>query len=125
MTKKQISTGIIAFMILMSIYLVWRINSNTMAIASYDAGLPQQSSLGKLESFWTKYVGASKNSLTTYENREDAEADSNYSIIALMVIDIGGAVALYMLNRKPKPVPVQSEEDDWRSQRRSSRRRRR
>ena len=125
MTKKQISTGIIAFMILMSIYLVFRVNSNTMSIASYDAGINQQTGVGKLESFWTKYVGASKNSLTTYENREDAEADSNYSIIALMVIDIGGAVALYMLNRKPKPVPVQSEEDDWRSQRRSSRRRRR
>ncbi len=124
MTKKQISTGIIAFMILMSIYLVWRVNSNTMSIASYDAGINQQTGVGKLESFWTKYVGASKNSLTTYEDREDAEADSNYSIIALIVIDIGGAVALYMLNKKPKPVPVQTEEDDWRTQRRSSRRRR-
>ena len=124
MTKKQISTGIIAFMILMSIYLVFRVNSNTMSIASYDAGINQQTGVGKLESFWTKYVGASKNSLTTYEDREKAEADSTYSIIALFVIDIAGVVAVYVLNKKPKPVPVQTEEDDWRTQRRSSRRRR-
>lgn len=126
MTKKQISTGIIAFMILMSIYLVFRVNSNTMSIASYDAGINQQTGVGKLESFWTKYVGASKNSLTTYEDREKAEADSTYSIIALFVIDIAGVVAVYVLNKKPKPVSVPTdEEDDWRNQRRGGRRRRR
>ena len=124
MTKRHISIAVVVLMILTNIYLILRVNSNTMSIASYDAGLPQQSSIGKLESFWTSYVGASKNSMTTYEDREDAEADSNYSIIALFVIDIVGAAALYMLNRKPKPVPVEGEEDDWRAQRRERRRRR-
>ena len=126
MTKKQISIAVVVLMILMNIYLILRVNSNTMSIASYDAGINQQTGVGKLDSFWTKYVGASKNSFTTYEDRSKAESDSNFSIIALFVLDIAGAVALYMLNKKPKPVPVQSdEEEDWRSQRRGSRRRRR
>lgn len=124
MTKKQFSIGLIVLMILSNIYLVWRVNSNTMAAATYDAGISQQTGVGKLESFWTKYVGASKNSLATYEDRQKAEADSNRSIAVLFVLDIIIVGALVYLNRKPKPVPVETDEDDWRNQRRGRRRRR-
>lgn len=125
MSKKHISIALIVFMILSNIYLVLRVNSNTMSIASYDAGISQRTGVGKLESFWTKYVGASKNSLTTYEDRSNAESDSTRSIIVLFVLDILIVVGLYVLNKKPKPVPVQNdEEEDWRNQRRGRRRRR-
>lgn len=125
MTKRQISIAITVLIILTNIYLIWRVNSNTMAIASYDAGINQQTGVGRMESYWTKYIGASKNSATTYEDRLNAESDSNFSIGALIVLDIIFIVALVYLNRKPKPVPVQSDaEDDWRSERRGRRRRR-
>lgn len=125
MTKRQISIAIIVLIILTNIYLIWRVNSNTMAIASYDAGINQQTGVGRMESYWTKYIGASKNSATTYEDRLNAESDSNFSIGALIVLDIIFIGALVYLNRKPKPVPVQTDaEDDWRSERRGRRRRR-
>ena len=123
MTKRQISIAIIVLMILTNIYLIWRVNSNTMAIASYDAGINQNTGVGRLESFWTKYVGASNNSAVTYEDRANAESDSNFSIGALIVLDIIFIGALVYLNRKPKPVSVQTDDDDWRSQRRGRRRR--
>ena len=122
MTKKQISIALVALAILTNIYLIWRINSNTMSIASYDAGISQQTGVGKLESFWTGYVGASKNSATTYEDRSNAESDSNYSMLALFVVDVVIVGALYMLNKKPKPEPVQVDAEDWRNQRRGRRR---
>ena len=123
--NRQISIAIIVLMLLTNIYLVWRINANTMAIASYDAGISQRTGVGKLESFWTKYVGASKNSATTYEDRLNAESDSNFSIIALVVLDIVFIGALVYLNKKPKPVPAQTEsdDDDWRVERRGRGRR--
>lgn len=125
MAKRQISIVIIVLMLLTNIYLVWRVNANTMAIASYDAGISQRSGVGKLESFWTKYVGASKNSATTYEDRLNAESDSNFSIIALVVLDIVFIGALVYLNKKPKPVPAQTDsDDDWRVERISKGRRR-
>ena len=125
MTKRQISIAITVLIILTNIYLIWRVNSNTMAIASYDAGINQQTGVGRMESYWTKYIGASKNSATTYEDRLNAESDSNFSIGALIVLDIVFIGALVYLNRKPKPIPVQSDsEDDWRSERRGRRRRR-
>lgn len=124
MAKRQISIVIIVLMLLTNIYLVWRVNANTMAIASYDAGISQRSGVGKLESFWTKYVGASKNSATTYEDRLNAESDSNFSIIALVVLDIVFIGALVYLNKKPKPVPAQTDSnDDWRVERRGRGRR--
>ena len=123
MTKKQLSIGLVVLMILSNIYLVWRVNANTMAAAAYDAGISQQTGVGRLENFWTKYVGASKNSLMTYEDRTKAEADSNRSIAVLFVLDIIIIGALIYLNRKPKPAVV-AEEDDWRNQRRGRRRRR-
>lgn len=125
MAKRQISIAVIVLMLLTNIYLVWRVNANTMAIASYDAGISQRSGVGKLESFWTKYVGASKNSATTYEDRLNAESDSNFSIIALVVLDIVFIGALVHLNKKTKPMPAQTEsDDDWRVERRGRSRRR-
>ncbi len=120
MNKKYISIAVITLMVIANVYLIWRINSNTMSMASYDAGISQRSGVGKLESFWTGYVGASKNESTTYEDRANAESDSTYSIIILVLLDIAGFGALYVLNRKPKPAPVQ-DDDDWRVPRRGRR----
>ena len=126
MTKRNISIAIIVFMILTNIYLVLRVNSNTMSIASYDAGINQRTGVGRLESYWTKYIGASKNFNATYEDRERAESDSTRSIMILFVLDIVCIGALYMLNRKPKPVPVAVDDDDvWPGERRGRSRRRR
>lgn len=120
MSKKSISIAIVVFMVITNVYLIMRINSNTMSMASYDAGISQRSGVGKLESFWTGYVGASKNESTTYEDRANAESDSNYSIIILLALDIVCFGALYKLNKKPKPAPVQ-DDDDWRIPRRGRR----
>ena len=122
MTKKTVSIIIAAVMILSNVYLIYRIHSNTMTAASYDAGISQRTGVGRLESFWTKYVGASKNESTTYEDRANAESDSNIAIAILVLLDVAGFGALYVLNRKPKPVPVQDDEDDFRFNRRGRRR---
>ena len=68
MTKKNISIALLVFMVLTNVYLIYRVNSNTMAIASYDAGISQRTGVGKLETYWTKYIGASKNSAMSYED---------------------------------------------------------
>ena len=122
MNKKTISIIIAAVLLLANGYLVYRINTNTMIAASYDAGISQRTGVGKMETFWTKYVGASKNESTTYEDRSNAESDSNLSLGLLLLLDVAGLGALYALNRKPKPAPVQ-EDDDWRAPRRGGRRR--
>lgn len=123
MNKKTISIIIAAVLLLANGYLVYRINTNTMIAASYDAGISQRTGVGKMETFWTKYVGASKNESTTYEDRSNAESDSNLSLGLLLLLDVAGLGALYALNRKPKPVPVQNDDDDWRAPRRGGRRR--
>jgi len=114
MTKKMLSRILLAVLIISNIYLVWRVNANTMSIASYDAGISQRTGVGKLESFWTKYIGGSKGSLT-YEDRERAEADSQTVTYVLIVLDVVLIGAMYLLNRKPKPKPAPIEDDDWRS----------
>ena len=124
MTKKNLSIAVLVIMILSNIYLIYRVNSNTMAIASYDAGISQRTGVGKLETYWTKYIGGSKNSATTYEDRENAEADSNYSIIALIVLDAIFIGALIQLNKKPKPVRAPLTEDEEYLRERRARRRR-
>lgn len=126
MSKQTISRIILAVMIVANIYLVYRVDANNTAITSYDAGISQRSGVGKLESFWTKYVGGSKDSSMTYEDRDNAANDSSFSIGLMFVLDIIAVAALYMLNKKPKPAPVQDDDDDWRrsSRSRSSRRRR-
>ena len=121
MTKQTLSRIILAVMIITNIYLIWRVNSNTMSIASYDAGINQRTGVGKLESFWTGYIGGSKSS-GTYEDRARAESDSQTTTYLLIVLDIIFVGAIYFLNKKPKPAPVK-DDDDWRVPRRSRRRR--
>lgn len=123
MSKQMISRILIAIMVVVNVFLVYRVSSNNMTIASYDAGISQRNGVGKLESFWTKYIGGSKDSSVTYEDRENAEFDSTISIALLFVLDIAFAGALYTLNKKPKPAPVPDDYDEWPGQRRSRRRR--
>ena len=121
MTKKMLTRILFAVLIISNVYLVWRVNANTMSISSYDAGISQRTGVGKLESFWTKYIGGSKNS-STYEDRERAEADSQTVTYVLIVLDVVLVGAMYFLNRKPKPKPAHVEDDDWRAPRRGRRR---
>ena len=126
MTKKNISIAVLVLMILTNVYLIWRVNSNTMTIASYDAGISQRTGVGKLESYWTKYIGGSKNAATTYEDRLNAENDSTYSIIALVLLDIVFVAVIFKLNKKPKPAKVQlTPEEEWERERRAINRRHR
>ena len=123
MNKKIISAIIVGVMILTNIYLVYRVSSNNMTVAAYDAGISQRSGVGQLETFWTKYIGGRKNSSMTYEDRANAETDSTISIVLLCVIDIACGVALYKLNHTPKPAPVVDEDEEWRRRQRRTRRR--
>jgi len=126
MTKKNISIVLLVLMIITNAYLIWRVNANTMAIASYDAGISQRTGVGKLETFWTKYIGGAKDSSLSYEDRAKAESDSNNSIIVLFVLDIIFIAALYKLNKKPKPVKAPlTREEEWERERRAMGRRRR
>ena len=122
MNKQLITRIIFAVLIISNIYLLYRINSNTMAIASYNAGISQRSGVGKLESFWTKYIGGSKNS-SSYEDRQRAESDSNTVTNILIVLDAVLVSAIYFINKKPKPKPAPVEDDDWRKIPRRGRRR--
>ena len=126
MTKKNISIALLVLMIITNAYLIWRVNANTMAIASYDAGINQRTGVGRMETFWTKYIGGSKNSSVSYEDRANAESDSNTSIMVLFLLDIVFIGALYKLNKKPKPVEVPlTREEEWERERRAMGRRRR
>ena len=125
MTKKNISIALLVLMVITNAYLIWRVNSNTMTIASYNAGLSQRNGVGQMESYWTKYIGASKNSSLSYEDRANAEADSSNSIVVLFVLDIIFIGVLYKLNKKPKPVEVPlTREEEWEREKRAMRRRR-
>ena len=121
MTKQTITRILLAILILTNIYLVYRVHSNIMSVAAYDAGINQRTGVGQLESFWTKYIGASKN-LSSYDDRTRAEADTRTVTNILIILDVVLVGGIYFLNRKPKvkPAPV---EDDWRVPRRSRRRR--
>ena len=122
MDKKIVSRILLALMIVTNIYLLYRVNSNTMSIAAYDAGINQRTGVGQLESFWTKYIGGSKGS-GTYEDRARAESDSQTSTHVLIVLDVVLIGAIYLLNKKPKPKPAPVEDDSWRRIPRRSRRR--
>ncbi|MBR4642680.1 MAG: hypothetical protein IKO74_08200 [Selenomonadaceae bacterium] len=122
MDKKIVSRILLALMIVTNIYLLYRVNSNTMSIAAYDAGINQRTGVGQLESFWTKYIGGSKGS-GTYEDRARAESDSQTSTYVLIVLDVVLIGAIYLLNKKPKPKPAPVEDDSWRRIPRRSRRR--
>ena len=126
MTKKNISIALLVLMVITNAYLIWRVNSNTMTIASYNSGLSQRNGVGQMESYWTKYIGATKNSSLSYEDRLNAESDSSYSIIALFVLDAIFIAAIYKLNKKPKPVEVPlTREQEWEREKRAMMRRRR
>ena len=121
MTKQTISRILLAVLIISNVYLIWRIHSNTMSIASYDAGINQRTGVGQLESFWTKYIGGSKG-FGTYEDRQRAESDSQTVTTVLIVLDVVLIGSIYFLNRKPKPKPAPVD-DDWRVPRKGRRRR--
>lgn len=123
MDKKIISRILLAIMIITNIYLIYRVNSNTMSIASYDAGINQRTGVGQLESFWTKYIGGSKG-FSTYEDRARAESDSQTSTYVLIILDVVLIGAIYILNKKPKPKPAPVEDDSWNKLSRRGRRRR-
>ena len=126
MTKKNISIALLVLMIITNVYLIYRVNANIMAIAAYDAGISQRTGVGRLETFWTKYIGGSKDASLSYEDRTRAESDSSNSIIALFVLDIVFIAALYRLNKKSKPVEVPlTREEEWERERRAMGRRRR
>ena len=119
MTKKNISIALLVLMVITNAYLIWRVNSNTMTIASYNSGLSQRNGVGQMESYWTKYIGASKNSAMSYESRAEAEADSTHSIFVLFILDIVLIGAIFKLNQKPKPVEVPlTREEEWERERR-------
>ena len=122
MNKQLVTRILIAILIISNLYLVWRVHSNIMSVAAYDAGINQRTGVGQLESFWTKYIGASKN-LSSYEERTRAESDSQTATNVLIFLDIVFIGGIYFLNRKPKPKPAPVDEDDWRSPRRARRRR--
>ncbi|MBQ6759780.1 MAG: hypothetical protein IJP42_11970 [Selenomonadaceae bacterium] len=122
MNKQLVTRILIAILIISNLYLVWRVHSNIMSVAAYDAGISQRTGVGRLESFWTKYIGASKN-LSSYEERTRAESDSQTATNVLIFLDVVLIGGIYFLNRKPKPKPAPVDEDDWRSPRRSRRRR--
>lgn len=125
MTKRNISIALLVLMIITNVYLILRVNSNNMRVASYDAGISQRSGVGKLESYWTKYIGASKDSSLSYEDRANAESDSTYSIMLLFILDIVFVAAIFKLNKKPKPVAAPlTEEEEFERERRARRRRR-
>ena len=125
MTKRNISIALLVLMILTNVYLIWRVNSNNMVIASYDAGISQRSGFGKLGRYWSEYIGASRDSSMSYEDKADAESDSNYSIMLLFILDIVFVAAIFKVNKKPKPVEVPlTEEEEWERERRARRRRR-
>lgn len=113
MNKKYITIALVAVLIVVNVYLIWRINSNTMAAMSYDAGISQRTGVGKLESFWTEYTGGQKNSSMTYEDMESAQSDSTISVAILIFLDVVIIGGLIFLNKKPKPVAVEPEEDDY------------
>lgn len=121
MTKQTITRILFAILVISNVYLIWRVHSNTMSIAAYNAGINQRTGVGRLESFWTKYIGGSKN-FSSYEDRANAESDSQTVTNVLIVTDIILVGAIYFLNKKPKPKPV-VEDDDWRKTPRRSRRR--
>lgn len=122
MTKQTLTRIILAVLVVSNIYLIYRVNANTMAIASYDAGISQRSGFGKLKNSWVNYIGGSKNS-STYEDRQRAESDSSTVTNILIVLDIVLVSAMYYINRKPKPKPAPAEDDDWRRTPRRGRRR--
>lgn len=115
-TKYTISRILFAFLVISNIYLLYRVDSNNVAISNYNAGYSQRTGVGKMDSFWTKYIGGAKN-LSTYEDRKRTEEDSNNAMIFLFVMDAVLVGAIYWLNKKPKVIEPQLTEEEKRRQR--------
>ena len=116
-TKYTISRVLFAFMVISNIYLLYRVDSNNVAISNYNAGYSQRSGVGQMDSFWTKYIGGIKNPLSTYEDRIRTEEDSNNSMIFLIVMDAVLVGAIYWLNKTPKVTEPELTEEEKRRQR--------
>ena len=116
-TKYTISRVLFAFLVLSNIYLLYRVDSNNVAISNYNAGYSQRSSLGQLDSFWTKYIGGIKNPLSNYEDRVRTEEDSNNAVMTLFVMDAVLVAAIYWLNKTPKVKEPELTEEEKRRQR--------
>ena len=123
MDKKIISRILLAIMVISNIYLVYRINSNTMSIISYNPDISPRTSMSKFDNFWAESVGGSKKSLS-YEDKLHAESDSQTSTYMLIILDVVFVGAIYFLNKKPKPKPAPVEDDSWNKLSRRGRRRR-
>ena len=121
MSKKAITRILFAVLVISNIYLLLRVNSNTMSIISYNSEFSPRTSISKFDNFWVDSVGGSKSSIS-YEDKLRAENDSQIATYVLILLDVVLVGAIYFLNKKPKPKPAPVE-DDWRSPRRSRRRR--
>ena len=105
MTKQNISRILLAVLIVVNVYAIYRIHSNMTISSSYDAGHSQRTGVGQLENFWANYTGNTKNFEITYEDKLKADSDSNTAMIVLGVLDVVLIGALYLLNKKPAAPP--------------------
>lgn len=120
MTKQTIVRILFAVLVISNIYLLLRVNSNTMSIISYNSAFSPRAAISKFDNFWTDSVGGSKGSIS-YEDKINAENDSQIVTNVLIVLDIVLVGAIYFLSKKPKPKPAPVD-DDFRRPRRSKRR---
>ena len=120
-SKYILSRILFAVLVISNIYLIYRVSENNIAVSNYNAGYSQRTGVGQFDSFWTKYIGGSKSSVSSYEDKLNTAYDSKISVDILLILDVVLVGAIYYLNRKPKPAPVEEDEDDWRFPRRSRR----
>ena len=119
--KHILSRILFAVLVISNIYLIYRVSENNIAVSNYNAGYSQRTGVGQLDSFWTKYIGGSKSPISSYEDKLNAAYDSKISVDILLILDVVLVGAIYFLNRKPKPAPVEEDDDDWRIPRRTTR----
>lgn len=114
-----LSRILFAVLVISNIYLIYRVSENNIAVSNYNAGYSQRTGVGQLDSFWTKYIGGSKSPISSYEDKLNTAYDSKISVDILLILDVVLVGAIYFLNKKPKPAPVEEDDDDWRISRRS------
>lgn len=119
--KHILSRILFAVLVISNIYLIYRVSENNIAISNYNAGYSQRTGVGQLDSFWTKYIGGSKSSVSSYEDKLNTAYDSKISVDILLILDVVLVGAIYFLNKKPKPAPVEENDDDLMTPRRSRR----
>lgn len=119
--KHILSRILFAVLVISNIYLIYRVSENNIAISNYNAGYSQRTGVGQLDSFWTKYIGGSKSSVSSYEDKLNTAYDSKISVDILLILDVVLVGAIYFLNKKPKPAPVEEDDDDLMTPRRTRR----